>query len=143
MSVGVEEARRDDNPDILRDIFWTHPDSIQVVEYMFLIVLIMDRTYKTNTYRQPLLEIVGIMTTDMTFYVGFGYMEGGKIDNFCWVLEKLKGLFIKQNKFRQVILTDRDIVLMNAIEVVFSHIVNMLCTYQSVLQASPQARAPR
>ncbi|MCH82995.1 hypothetical protein A2U01_0003809, partial [Trifolium medium] len=32
-------------------------------------------TYKTNIYKQPLLEIVGITSTDLTFAVGFAYME--------------------------------------------------------------------
>jgi hypothetical protein len=120
--------RRDDGSDVLRDIFWAHPDSIKLLN-MFPIVLIMDSTYKTNKYRQPLLEIVGITSTDKTFVVGFGYMECEKMENYCWVLEKLKGLFIKQDLFPNVILTDRELALMNAIEVVFPHAVNLLCTW--------------
>jgi hypothetical protein len=53
----------------------------------------MDCTYKTNKYRQPLLEIIGITSTDLTFAVGFVYMEFEKTDNYRWALEKLKGLF--------------------------------------------------
>jgi hypothetical protein len=120
--------RRDNDSEILRDIFWAHPDSIKLLN-MFPIVLIMDSTYKTNKYRQPLLEIVGITSTDKTFVVGFGYMECEKMENYCWVLEKLKGLFIKQDLFPHVILTDRELALMNAIEVVFPHAVNLLCTW--------------
>jgi alpha-glucosidase len=76
-----------------------------------------------------LLEIVGITSTDKTFVVGFGYMECEKMENYCWVLEKLKALFIKQDLFPHVILTDRELALMNAIEVVFPHAVNLLCTW--------------
>ncbi|XP_045807594.1 uncharacterized protein LOC123901480 [Trifolium pratense] len=53
--------RRDDGSDVLRDVFWAHPDSIKLLN-MFPIVLIMDSTYKTNKYRQPLLEILGRAT---------------------------------------------------------------------------------
>lgn len=42
----------------------------QVVEY-FPIVLIMDNTYKTNKYKQPMFEIVGMTSTELTFSVAF------------------------------------------------------------------------
>ncbi|KAI5396169.1 hypothetical protein KIW84_062388 [Lathyrus oleraceus] len=74
-------------------------------------------TYKTNKYRQPLFEIVGMTSTELTFVVGFAYMESEQTENFCWVLEKLKELFVKKDMCPQVILTDRDLALMKAIEV--------------------------
>jgi hypothetical protein len=120
--------RRDNDSEILRDIFWAHPDSIKLLN-MFPIVLIMDSTYKTNKYRHPLLEIVGLTSTELTFPVGFAYMEQEREDNCRWALEKLKGLFIKEDLFPKVILTDRDNALMNAIAVVFPHTVNMLCRF--------------
>ncbi|XP_050878109.1 uncharacterized protein LOC127081920 [Lathyrus oleraceus] len=42
----------------VRDIFWTHPDSIKLFN-IFPTVLILNSTYKTNKYRLPLLEMVG------------------------------------------------------------------------------------
>ncbi|GAU16800.1 hypothetical protein TSUD_200430 [Trifolium subterraneum] len=89
----------------------------------------MDCTYKTNKYRLPLLEIVGTTSTNLTFNVGFAYMESEKTDNYRWALEKLKGLFTKQDILPQVIVTDRELALMNAIESVFPHAVNLLCTW--------------
>jgi histone-lysine N-methyltransferase SETD2 len=49
---------------------------------MFPIVLVIDCTYKTNKYRQTMLEIIGITSTDLTFAVGFAYMESEKTDNY-------------------------------------------------------------
>ncbi|GAU24734.1 hypothetical protein TSUD_355630 [Trifolium subterraneum] len=92
----------------------------------------MDCTYKTNKYRLPLLEIVGTTSTNLTFNVGFAYMESEKTDNYRWALEKLKGLFTKQDILPQVIVTDRELALMNAIESVFPHAVNLLCTSNEV-----------
>ena len=112
----------------MSDIFWAHPESIKLLN-LFPIVLVMDCTYKTNKYRQPLFQIIGITSTDLTFAVGFSYMESEKTDNYRWTLEKLKVLFSKQDIFPQVILTDRELALMNAIEIVFPHSVNMLCTW--------------
>ncbi|GAU43672.1 hypothetical protein TSUD_302350 [Trifolium subterraneum] len=120
--------RRDDDSDVLSDIFLAHPDSIKLLN-LFPIVLTMDCTYKTNKYRLPLLEIVGTTSTDMTFVVGFAYMEYEKTDNYRWALEKLKGLFTKQDILPQVIVTDRELALMHAIEFVFPHTVNLLCTW--------------
>jgi alpha-glucosidase len=69
------------------------------------------------------------MSTDLTFAVGFACMEYEKTDNYRWALEKLKGLFIKQDIFPQVIVSDRELALMNAIEIVFPQTVNTLCTW--------------
>ncbi|XP_050913303.1 protein FAR-RED ELONGATED HYPOCOTYL 3 [Lathyrus oleraceus] len=89
----------------------------------------MDNTYKTNKYRQPLFEIVGITSTELTFAVAFAYMESEQIENFCWVLEKLKELFVKKDLCPQVILTDRDLALMKAIEIMFPKSINLLCRF--------------
>jgi len=42
----------------LEDLLFAHPDSIDMLN-TFPTVLVMDSTYKTNTYRMPLFEIVG------------------------------------------------------------------------------------
>ncbi|XP_058742559.1 PKS-NRPS hybrid synthetase cheA-like [Vicia villosa] len=89
----------------------------------------MDCTYKTNKYRQPLFEIVGMTSTKLTFAVAFAYMESEQTETFCWVLDKLKQLFIKQDDCPQVILTDRDLALMKAIETVFPKTTNLLCRF--------------
>ncbi|CAJ2645087.1 unnamed protein product [Trifolium pratense] len=123
--------RKDDGSDVLSDIFWAHPDSIKLLN-LFPIVLVMDRTYKTNKYRQPLLEITGITSTNMAFAVGFAYMESEKTDNYHWALGKLKELITKQDIFPRVILTDREFALMNAIKDIFPHTTNMLCTWHII-----------
>ncbi|XP_058741370.1 uncharacterized protein LOC131613742 [Vicia villosa] len=68
-------SKKKDESEVVRDIFWAHPES-------------------TKT--------------------------------FCWVLDKLKQLFIKQDFCPQVILTDRDLALMKAIETVFPKTTNLL-----------------
>ena len=121
-------SRKKDDSEVVREIFWAHPDSVKLLN-IFPIVLVMDSTYKTNKYRQPLFEIVGMTSTELTFAVGFAYMESEQTENFCWVLEKLKELFVKKDMCPQVILTDRDLALMKAIEVVFPNSINLLCRF--------------
>lgn len=88
----------------------------------------MDCTYKTNRYGLPLLEIVGVTCTNLTFSVAFVYMEAEREENYIWALEKLKGLMVS-NRLPMVILTDRDLALMNAIKKVFPGAKNLLCRF--------------
>ena len=69
----------------IRDIFWTHPNSIMLFN-TFLTVLMIDSTYKTNKYRLPFLEIVGVISTNKSFLIGFGFLECEKEYNVTWVL---------------------------------------------------------
>ncbi|KAI5419548.1 hypothetical protein KIW84_043637 [Lathyrus oleraceus] len=71
-------SRKKDDSEVVREIFWAHPDSTE---------------------------------------------------NFCWVLEKLKELFVKKDLCPQVILTDRDLALMKAIVIVFPRLINLLCRF--------------
>ncbi|KAI5400764.1 hypothetical protein KIW84_065573 [Lathyrus oleraceus] len=65
-------SRKKDDSEVVREIFWAHPDS---------------------------------------------------------VLEKLKELFVKKDMCPQVILIDRDLALMKAIEIVFPRSINLLCRF--------------
>ncbi|KAI5390184.1 hypothetical protein KIW84_075487 [Lathyrus oleraceus] len=43
-------SRKKDDSEVVREIFWAHPDSVKLLN-IFPIVLVMDITYKTNKYR--------------------------------------------------------------------------------------------
>ncbi|XP_058783645.1 uncharacterized protein LOC131658357 [Vicia villosa] len=55
-----------DDKVIVPDIFWTHPKSIKLFN-TFPNVLIIDSMYKTNKYKLPLLEIVGVTSMENIF----------------------------------------------------------------------------
>ncbi|KAL5153782.1 Protein FAR1-RELATED SEQUENCE 2 [Glycine soja] len=101
--------------DVVRDIFWCHPDSVKLVNACNLVFLI-DNTNKTNRYRLPLLDFVGMTPTGMTFSAGFAYVEGERVNN---LRDALPG----------VIVTDRDQTLMNAVKDVFPECTNLLCIF--------------
>ena len=63
-----------------------HPIAIDLL-HAFLSVLIVDCTYKTNRYHFLLLEIVGVTSTDMTFFVAFVFMEAKPEGNYIWAME--------------------------------------------------------
>jgi len=69
---------KDEN--VVRDIFWCHHDAVKLVNTCNLMFLI-DSTYKTNRYRLPLLDFVGVTPTGMTFSADFAYLEGERLNN--------------------------------------------------------------
>ena len=111
----------------MRDLFWAHPTSIQLLN-AFCSVLIMDCTYKTNRYRLPPLEIVGVTSTNLTFSVAFVYLEAERVDNYTWAMEKLQSLLFA-DRLANVIVTDRELALMNAVRLVFPTTTNLLCRW--------------
>ncbi|XP_050888704.1 uncharacterized protein LOC127093845 [Lathyrus oleraceus] len=94
---------------------------------MFHLVLIFYFTCKTNRYRLPVLEIVGVTSTKLKFSIGFAYLEHERKDKFKWALEKLKEFFSFEKFLLNVVVTDRELALMNAIEVVFPNSTHLLC----------------
>ncbi|XXG68779.1 hypothetical protein AAC387_Pa06g1787 [Persea americana] len=123
----IEYHTSNDATDVIMNLFWAHPSSIQLL-CAFPEVLIIDSTYKTNRYRLPLLEIVGVTSTQMTFSVAFVYLESEREANYRWALERLKELMDGCTPTR-VIVTDKELALMNAIKVVFPDATNLLCRW--------------
>ena len=67
-------------------------------------------------YRLPLLDFVGVTPRVMTFSAGFAYLEGERVNNIVWDLERFRGLFLRHDHLPLVIVTDRDLALMNAVK---------------------------
>lgn len=109
----------------LKDIFFAHPGSINMLN-TFPTVLVLDSTYKTNMYRIPLFEIVGVTSTNMTYCVSFSSEKEG---NFTWVLEKLVALLSSKLNMPKVVVTDRDNALMNVVAKVLPETVALLCYF--------------
>ncbi|XP_058756891.1 protein FAR1-RELATED SEQUENCE 5-like [Vicia villosa] len=121
-------TRNMDNSYVVADIFWTHPNSVKLLN-MFHLVLIFDCTYKTNMYRIPLLEIVGVRSTKLTFSVAFGCLEHEREDYLSWTFETLKELFSSEKLLPKVVVADRELALMNAMESVFPNATHLWCSF--------------
>ncbi|KAL5142671.1 hypothetical protein HKD37_09G025808 [Glycine soja] len=81
------------------------------------LVFLISSTYKTNRYKLSLLDIVGVTPIGMTFSVGFAYLEGE---------QRFWGLFMRADALPGIIVTDRDLSLMNAVKTVFSDATKLL-----------------
>ena len=62
----------------------------------------------------PLFEVVGVTSTGLSFSAAFMLLASERHDNFVWVLEKLKCVFLRVDSYPKVMVSDRDIALMNA-----------------------------
>ena len=124
----VYHVRNYANSQNIKDIFWAHLESIKLFN-TFPTVLIMDSTYKTNKYRLPLLEFVGVTSTYLTYSIAFAYMMSEKEESVTWALEKCRGLFKSVNMSPEVVVTDRDNALMKAVDEVFPKATTLLCEY--------------
>jgi len=74
-----------------------------------------------------LLDIVGVTPTEMTLSTVFAYLEGERLNNVVWALQQFQGLFMKVDALLGVIVTNKDLALMNAMKTVFSDATNLLC----------------
>jgi len=113
---------------VVHDIFWSHPNVVKLVNACNLVFLI-DSTYKTNRYRLPLLDFVGVTPTRMTFSPGFTYLEGERLNNVVWALERFRGILLRRDALPGVIVIDRGLALMNAVKTVFPECTNFLCNF--------------
>lgn len=71
-------------------------------------------------------EIVGITSLKLIFYVEFAYLKHEREVNFTRTLEKLKELFTSKKLFPKVMVTDRELSLINSIEVIFQSSIHLL-----------------
>ncbi|XP_028052909.1 protein FAR1-RELATED SEQUENCE 5-like [Camellia sinensis] len=127
MNKYIEWHRSCADTETVTNLFFAHPTSLKLLR-AFPKVLPMDCIYKTNRYRLPILEIVGVTSTDMTFSVAFAYPQYEKEDNYTWALGLLRSV-MDENTLPSVIVTDRELALMNAICTVFPATTNLLCRW--------------
>ncbi|XP_038711814.1 uncharacterized protein LOC120006009 [Tripterygium wilfordii] len=98
----------------VRQKFWTVEKAGSLERWRaFPHVLLMNATYKTNKYMMPLLEIVDVTATNMTFCIAFVFMHSEKVLNYTWALRCLQ-LTMDGCTGPRVIVTDRELALMNA-----------------------------
>ncbi|XP_024196958.1 protein FAR1-RELATED SEQUENCE 5 isoform X2 [Rosa chinensis] len=111
----------------LTHLFFAHPTSIELTK-SYSNVFVMDCTYKTNKYKMPLLEIVGVSSFNTSFYSCFVFMQKEEQQDYQWALEMFSKLLGDGNHPLAIII-DRELALMKAIQVVFPMTPNLLCIW--------------
>ena len=67
----------------------------------------------------------------LRFFVEFSYMEHEREENFAWELEKLKELFASEKFLSNILVTGRELALMNDMKVMFPNSTNLLCLFHN------------
>ena len=75
----------------------------------------------------PLLHIVGVNNCNQTFSVAFCFLSAKKKDNYIWALEQFS--IILNHHQPQVLVTDKEQALINAIDHVFPNSHHILCRW--------------
>ena len=103
-------------------IFFSHRDYVELCR-TYSTVFLMDCTFKTNKFKMPLLNSVGITCTNQTFNAPFAFLNDEREQNYTWVLTEFAKIV------RPVICTDRELALMNSISLVFPDSKNLICVW--------------
>ena len=69
-----------------------------------------------------------VTITDLTFFIAFAYIDTEWEDNYTWALERLHSI-MDVDVLPELIVIDRDLLLLNAIERVFFIVTLLLCRY--------------
>ena len=118
-----------DEEGTLKALFFAHSLSLELLSH-YHTVLFLDCTYKTNKYNMPLLHIAGVSGNNDSFSAAFCFLASETHTYYEWALNTLQS-FLTANKIPppEVMITDRELALMNAISKIFPNTKNMLCTW--------------
>ncbi|XP_038717205.1 protein FAR1-RELATED SEQUENCE 5-like [Tripterygium wilfordii] len=120
----VVRHRSEANTEVVKDLFFSCSTSIKLAR-AFPFVFMLDCTYKTNKYRLPLLQVVGVTSTMKNFCVAFCYTSSEKEETYGWALCCFRDLF--DTVLACVFFNDRKVSLMIALKTVFLAAKNLLC----------------
>lgn len=118
----------DEETNTVEAVFFVHPTSYTLWR-AFPQVLMIDSTYKTNQYRMPFIQMVGVTSTLKSFCVAHAFVMSEIKDVYRWVLKKLDDKLDGDELKPRVIVTDRDLALVGACKTVFPHATKLLCRW--------------
>ena len=116
-----------DNNGHLTYVFFAHPKSV-ILARTYSIVFVMDCTYKTNKYGMPLLDIIGMSSFNKSFYSCFAFLKHETKEDYVWALKMFSNALGFDSQ-PLVIVSDREMALISAIEVVFLATTHLLCLW--------------
>ncbi|GKC53728.1 protein FAR1-related sequence 5 [Tanacetum coccineum] len=87
-----------------------------------------DILHNPEGYNMPLLDIIGVTCFNTSFYSGFVFLKKKDKDHYVWALSVFKKILGDSNQ-PSVIISDRELALMNAIKDEFPTITSLLCVW--------------
>ncbi|CAG8456304.1 3913_t:CDS:2 [Racocetra fulgida] len=115
----------------LKHLFFCHANSIRSAR-RFSEVVLVDATYKTNVYKLPFVNFVGIGNLGVnklqTFRIAGAWISDESENSYIWVIKQLISL-IFFDIIPLVFVTDNDAALTGAIRKFFPKTEYLLCTW--------------
>ncbi|KAK9734310.1 hypothetical protein RND81_04G130600 [Saponaria officinalis] len=111
----------------LTHVFFAHKKSVALAK-TYITTFVVDCTYKTNKYGMPLLDIIGVSSFNKSFYADFAFMRHEKTEDYIWALEMFANV-LGHDSYPSVIVSDRELALIRAIEIVFPEVTHLLCVW--------------
>jgi hypothetical protein len=116
-------------PNRLKRLFLAHPKSVQLYKTS-PDVLMVDATFKTNCYNQPLLNFIGVTGSNQTIQLALCLLDSTVENDFVWALQQMKALLrLERINDPILIVSDRDRACLNAIQFVFNESNLRLCSW--------------
>lgn len=123
--IQLDQARR------VTAVLFAHPESLAYLQ-AYPDLLILDCTYKTNKYKMPLLDMIGVDACQRSFCIAFAFLSGEAEEDFIWALDRLRSMYdLCGASYPSVILTDRCLACMNAVAHCFPGSISLLCLWHA------------
>lgn len=106
---------------------FAHPESIRYAN-KYNRVFLLDCTYKTNRYNMPLLHIIGLSPSNLSYSIAFCFMQNEQEESYKWTLQTFFS-WLDPLRFHPVLCTDRDLALLGAIRAICPRSPHLLCIW--------------
>ncbi|KAK9665819.1 hypothetical protein RND81_14G138800 [Saponaria officinalis] len=118
------------NPDTheLTHVFVSHPEAVKLFRAYPHVVLI-DSTYKTNTYNMALVEVVGVTPAGSSFLIACVLSPYESEEGYTWLLRRLMDLLECTGAAPSCFVTDRELGLVRALRTLFPETPHLLCRW--------------
>ncbi|XP_065850051.1 protein FAR-RED ELONGATED HYPOCOTYL 3-like isoform X1 [Euphorbia lathyris] len=112
---------------VITHVFMAHSESVDLFRTYHWYIGI-DSTYKTNKYKMPFVEIIGMTPCNNNFKIAYAIIKDETEGSYRWVLHWLRVL-IGFDLNPTVIVSDRELGLLKPILEVFPHTAHLLCIW--------------
>ncbi|KAK9671375.1 hypothetical protein RND81_12G026000 [Saponaria officinalis] len=109
-------------------VFMSHPEAVKLFRAYPHVVLI-DSTYKTNTYNMALVKVVGVTPVGSSFLIACVLIPSESEEGYTWLLRKLMDILECTGASPSVFVTDRELGLVRALRTLITETPHLLCRW--------------
>jgi hypothetical protein len=126
---GLRHQVQYDDKGRVKAVFWTYPWCEEMWK-TFPEVLGLDNTYKTNRFNMYLFQATGITDQQSVVNFAFGLVGSEGQETYEWLCEALEAFRAEISAAKpNVIVTDKEVALRNALAIEFPEAQQQLCVY--------------